>query len=145
MRIENKSAFHQTSSIAELVAFVAGAARLPDRTRLTLSDVENPRHFTGGAAGRGCIELALSRGNFAYPYRMQHPDAAVAKEVPFIQVESWEEEILLVLAHEARHVNQIRQEQFTMDDVHEAEVDAERFAQAVLRSWRRLQGRSKAA
>lgn len=49
-----------------------------------------------------------------------------------VTVHTWQEEFLLVLAHEMRHIDQ-----FWSDSppVH-YEVDAERFAQEVLAAWR---------
>lgn len=83
------------------------------------------------------IRIALTApGSRPYPTRESY-----VPELEPLQINSWEEELLLVLAHEMRHG-----EQFLTQlgpslkwDAHAMEVDAESFAYVALGCWRNHQ------
>lgn len=60
-----------------------------------------------------------------------------SRKIPYIAVNSWEEEIFLVLAHELRHADQFVGRKFLVGEEEEAEVDAEVFAAQQLNAWRK--------
>lgn len=56
-------------------------------------------------------------------------------ELEPVQVNTWAEEALLVIAHELRHIVQFWDPDIDLDQ-HEMEVDAEAFAIETLNAWR---------
>lgn len=72
------------------------------------------------------VTLWLRLNPQKYPYKTCH-----RKSVGEVSVDSWEEEFVLVLAHELRHVHQ-----FVFGTPRNYEVDAERHAIAVLTQYR---------
>ena len=80
------------------------------------------------------VDLWLTPHNPArYPSVQQY-----LPETPKVTVRSWEEEVLLVIAHELKHVKQFWTD-FDCSDQHGMEVDAEGFAIQTLMRWRQLQ------
>lgn len=75
------------------------------------------------------VVLTLPKqANHSYPFFSQHVD-----EVPGIDIGSLYDDILLVLAHELRHIDQYWRGQIRSEsDRHWSEVDAERFAISIL-------------
>lgn len=68
-----------------------------------------------------------------YPFDTQH-----VREVPTMTINNFEEELVLVLAHELRHVDQFFLGTITEHNRYEAEIDAEKHAIATLLKYRRL-------
>lgn len=100
---------------------------------LTLTDIKNPALVTAGRAkvtDRPRIALRLSRG-LAYPFKTHECD-----EVGLIEVRSFEEELVLVLAHELEHVAQFVEGRNT--DRRQMEVGAEFMGLIALQDWRRV-------
>jgi hypothetical protein len=97
----------------------------------------DPMEVTGGLAEANVpfpsdpavphrVTMWLRFDNSKYPYHTCH-----RKRVGGITVQSWEEEFILVFAHEMRHVHQ-----FLFGSPRHYEVDAERCALAVLNHYR---------
>lgn len=144
MNIENRSTRHPTHKLQPLVRFVCGRART-GRAHLHVSDHPRARTTTTGQAFSFCphrgipmIALALGQGMTRYPRVSRH-----VPEVPAVTLRSWQEEVVLVLAHESRHLWQFRTRAFefrTTAGRHAAEVDAEQFAVGVLEAYRARKG-----
>jgi hypothetical protein len=140
MQVKNLSTRHPTHKLQPLIDFVASRTRRHSKVALYLDD-QSSRQITVGAAHPGihgvvnpCIRMTLSRGLGRYPRKTTHVD-----EVGTILLESWEEEVVLVLAHELRHIEQFSEgKQY---EYYEAEVDAERFGLKVLQQYRVAQSR----
>lgn len=147
MRIENRSAVHAIEKLRCLLEFAAGYCREAHRVVVRVTDARL-RNETGGRSWKradasgtsGCyspgtslVELFVSR-DLNYPRKTVHPDASVAARVGSVMLNSWEEEVLFVAAHELAHVDDFfhgvwRGEFF-------AEVVAEAAAVNVLERWR---------
>jgi hypothetical protein len=54
---------------------------------------------------------------------------------PEVTFETWQDEVVMILAHELRHVTQFVLGAFSRDQELEAEVDAETFGATVLEAW----------
>ena len=78
------------------------------------------------------VEVWLG-SKYSYPRYDQH-----VPELRRIVLFSWEEEVLLVIAHEFRHIHQMHIPVKAVVDDHTAEVDAERFAIETLQEWRSI-------
>ena len=94
------------------------------------------------------VFVGVSRGNRPYPYVDRHSVPEVDAALGGTEIESWQEEVLLTLLHEARHVYQFGRSMFDPWETIPAEIDAERFAKRGLAKWRREQrllGRGDAA
>lgn len=66
-------------------------------------------------------------------------------EVPGIEVMSMEEDVLLVMAHELRHIDQFWESRVIETNKHLAEIDAERHAVATLIKYRSRFNQKRAA
>ena len=86
------------------------------------------------------VFLGVSRGDGVYPHINRHSVPEVDAAVGGTEIGSWEEEVLLTLLHEARHIHQFEHGTFPASDSLGAEIDAERFAKRGLRKWRRAHG-----
>ncbi len=76
------------------------------------------------------VELYLSDSSIVFPKTSLH-----VKEVGAVEFSSWDEEVLFVLSHELAHIDQAwESESFRTE--HAAEVDAEKRALFVLKSYR---------
>lgn len=73
-------------------------------------------------------DVDLQVGEAVYPRRTR-----LGPGMPELHLRSWEDEYVVVLAHELRHVHQFELRAFS--DPLEAERDAEVFAAAVLRKF----------
>lgn len=142
MRIENRSAFHPTAKLLPVIDFVLEYTGYSSLATLRLTDMKNAAGFSGGYACKhrqdghdltlvapSIVDIQLSRA-CRYPKTTVH-----VPELGEVQVRSFEEEFLLVLAHELRHVDQFWGRRFT--DEAAAELDAERFAIKILKAWRK--------
>ncbi|MGH9425427.1 MAG: hypothetical protein ACRD2L_03860 [Terriglobia bacterium] len=87
---------------------------------------EAPEHREGIAPS--LVEVTVPDANTSYP-------AYVARVLdhPAIEVSSWQEEVVLVMAHEFRHIDQFWTVPFT--DRTASEHDAENFALKTLRDF----------
>jgi hypothetical protein len=145
MRLENRSTRHETPKLLPLVEFAVRQAKYASLATLRLVDARKPEQIIGGYSWKfdpqvgdlalvapSLVKMTLSAAE-RYPRCSEH-----VPEVGPIEFQTWEEEFLLVLAHELRHVDQFWGERIT--DAHKAEVDAERFA---LRSLQRYRKRSR--
>jgi hypothetical protein len=79
------------------------------------------------------VEIKLRHREYG-PYLSQH-----VPELPPVLIHTWQEEVLVVLAHEFRHIEQMwgRCIPHTATTSHGMEIDAEQFAIQVLTDWRR--------
>lgn len=69
------------------------------------------------------------------PHNVRYPRTSYhVREVGMVRFKSWDEEVVFVLAHELRHIDQFYTRVLTD---HLAEVDAEKFAVSVLRDYRK--------
>lgn len=82
--------------------------------------------FPGNPTAPHRVTLWLRFDTAKYPYKTCH-----RKSVGEVEVASWQEEFILVLAHELRHIHQ-----FVFGTPRQYEVDAERCAIAVLERYR---------
>lgn len=142
VRIENESRYHTTEILIPVVDFVCTYTSYSPLATLRVTDLRQAHHFSGGFARKlrldvsdlslvapGLITVELSRGA-VYPRTTRY-----VEEVGPIVVESFEEEFLVVLAHEAKHFDDFAVGLVASD--HKHEVRAERFAVKLLRKWRR--------
>lgn len=142
VKVENLSRI-PTKSLRPLIEFVAARVASGHMARVRVLDGKPERH-TGGLATKyfptpeqhdlvtpSAIRLWLYEpGTHVYPRIERH-----VEELEAVVLSSWEEEVLLVLAHELRHIDQFWDEEWDGDD-HAGEVDAEAFAIQVLKDWR---------
>jgi hypothetical protein len=148
VRIQNRSAFVSTAKILPLVDFVSFRTKFSSLATLVLVD-GGCESVTGGKALKtrldgdpislvapSMITLYLSRG-LSYPFSTEHEIPAVAAKVGEVVLNSWEEEIVFVLAHEAAHIDAFHGKGHT--DIVACELDAEKFAVKTLKAYRRSQ------
>jgi hypothetical protein len=133
MRVTNRSSFHPIRKLQAVLDFLRESA--PTLADVTLRDQAWGR-FSGGYATKlpfPSITIWLSR-SLAYPCITCH-----VPEVGAISVSDFEEEVVLVLAHELRHVLHFtgKPRRYTTANAGAAEVDAERFAAKMLKGWRK--------
>lgn len=140
-RVSYESAFHRASKFEHLFKFVFEQVPDAKRVRFIVSDMLKPGCRTGGITyGTGFVSivfLGVSRGDGAYPHLNRHSIPDVDAVVGGTEIESWDEEILLTLLHEARHAYQFEHGTFHTSESVAAEIDAERFAKRGLTKWRR--------
>jgi hypothetical protein len=134
MRLENRSTRHETPKLLPLVEFAVRQAKYASLATLRLVDARKPDQIIGGYSWKfdpqvGDLTLvAPSLVKMTLSAAERYPRLQRARSGGWCRSSSqtWEEEFLLVLAHELRHVDQFWGERIT--DAHKAEVDAERFA-----------------
>lgn len=134
MKVTNLSSFHSTSALMPVLDFMC--KRAPTSAEIMLKD-QAWGLFSGGYATKEPAPAAtiwMSRA-LIYPCVSQH-----VPEVAPVTVHSFEEELVLVLAHEIRHLSQFNDipRHFTTADAHAAEIDAEWFASKTLKAWKRF-------
>lgn len=136
MRLINESS-RSTSHLQTLIEFVSAYVPEADQVILGLSDHCEVGKMTQGLTARESpgrpilVTMGLSH-NLPYPHTTRHVPA-----LPAVRVTSWEEEFVLVLAHELRHAAQIAHRSYLKSEWYDAEVDAERFAYSVLDAFQR--------
>lgn len=128
MILDNRSSF-STATLRKLTNFVAKKCRLPELAHIRVYDgrgeglayKSSPYKDTPTVS---CVEIWLKDGPFPKVncYR---------KRAGKMKIYSWEEEYVLILAHELRHIDQ-----FWTKMPRFYEVDAERFAMDVLKTYR---------
>jgi len=127
--VSNHSAFYPSHLLAPLVAWVAG--QMKGSATVQVHDREKPGQLSAGfARNDGSVVLHLSRQT-SYPRRTTH-----VREVGSVRLDSWQEELVLVLAHELRHVEQFATWPPRKLMKRAMEDDAERFAVMVLERFR---------
>jgi hypothetical protein len=143
-RVSYESAFHRASKFEHLFEFVFSQVPDAKSVKFIVSDMLKKGCRTGGITyGQGLVTivfLGVSRGDGVYHHVNRHSVPQVDAAVGGTIIESWEEEVLLTLLHEARHVHQFEYGMFTAGDESDAaEIDAERFAKRGIAKWRRAQ------
>lgn len=135
MRIKNSSRV-ATAKIRKLLAFILPYCTHSDRARL---EVKNARfgYMTRGLTtfvpprdSGNLVEIAVSRANVRYPYRSQYWPG-----FPGVDIRDWDEEVVFVLAHELKHVDDYW-EQSLGTSQRQMELRAEKFAIRILKAWR---------
>lgn len=143
MRVENRSAFHSTSKLRALADIVDDLVKEVADVKFMFEDLADPQRHVGGITiQQGIIivvVIGLSRSCQDFPFASRHAMPEVAEIVGPVVFDSWLEEVLFVMLHEARHVRQFRRLQFKERQKALAEVDAEKFAKRALAKWRRTQ------
>jgi hypothetical protein len=140
MRIQNESGV-PTKTLRPLLKFALEC--LPPEAQMAQFRIldGDPRKTMGGLADMdgGCgatpsmVTLWLtSPQNGMYPRADQH-----VPELDPVTLNSWTEEVLLIVAHELQHVVQFYDDE-SYEDAHVMEVDAEAQAIQVLNAWRRF-------
>lgn len=135
-------------AIRPLVCFAAArAGPLAKMTKIVVTDAKGYDASEGYAyqfAAKptflvpALVSIKLGKRDRLYPH-YQH----FLPETPRVRLGSWEEETLLLIAHELRHIVQFWNIGLCSLSSHESEVDAENFAVMVLRQWRHLKSLEK--
>lgn len=136
MRLINESAVEQ-ADLLPILSFVSAYIGSHKRVVVFADNAKDSARMTSGYAGYGdgrvIVKLNLrNREAFTGPYPTRE-----VPTVPYMNVTSWEEELVLVAAHELRHAEQLLAGTYAKDEVIEAETDAELFAGMVLDAYRR--------
>lgn len=128
----NRSKRYPTERLQPVLDFCARKAKYSRSVFLKVTDLRRGGIFTGGRAAVDLIPevyLQLSHG-ITYPYFSYH-----VEEVGNVLIQTWEEEVVLTLAHELAHVIQIKEGRNS--DAHQMEVGAEMAGVRRLLAWRR--------
>lgn len=150
MKLVNSSRY-DPARLSNILSFIVDRCRFAEHVTLVLNDVSEGIGpvMTNGLTNlrvnsRGMetvVYVGLSR-DLEYPIKTMH-----VPEVGVVELQSWDEEVLFVMAHEFRHADQfLSAGPFEDDDalIHAAEVDAERFAYGLLLEWRHAHSRRAA-
>ncbi len=142
MRILNETDV-PTKALETLIDFIQAMLPSSSVARFEFLDQLPEKSGTSGQASRdngegppvafpGLVEIWVApQGRGSFPRLDQYvPDL-----MPIL-LRSWEEELVLVLAHELRHIEQFYTDLGTDMDSRAMEVDAETFAYEALRLWR---------
>lgn len=137
MRIQNRSrlktaAFEKLLSYMEGILPQAATARFELKPRLEDQCVGGRASNNQEGAWPHLVELELPGVTREYPLLER-----VLPSLPFIELHSFEEEVLLVLAHELKHCAQYLDADAMTWEQDERELDAETFAYDVVERWRR--------
>lgn len=140
MRFENYTQTMSIQKVKEFAKFIGKHCKYNTLTTVRLLDAPPDKCSVGGLAYQRCpddsydvsapslIKIWVTNHN-NYPRKdMYVPEVVVT-------FHDFEEELLYVLAHEMRHIDQFWTSLRRVYG-HEAEVDAERFALRVLNLWR---------
>lgn len=140
MRIENRSTLYTTARLQPLVDFVSKYCKEAGTATLSVKDSKNHDLICGGMAYQwrptelrgsgGYIEMVLSR--HSYPCKSEH-----VPEVGAIELHSFEEEFVMVLAHESKHLDDFEGEYTKSEDDSFWEMRAELHAVKVLKAFRK--------
>ncbi len=144
MRIVNESSSTKLKTIRKLVKFVEKRFRFSYFAYLHLCDKDpNWGNMIGGTADKlSGTEFAILNFTPSVVILWLHEKSNAPfgtthrKSLGKVIINSWEEEFVLVLAHELRHIDQFWGASFPKH----YEVDAERFAIGVLNEYRVSQG-----
>lgn len=150
MKIENSSQV-PTATLRPLLAFALKRTPLSNMARLEILPGAWGK-TTGGYAfmyhpekpdpiAPSLVRLWVSAGGRCFiPHLQQH----VPELAPF-PVYTWEEELLLVIAHELAHIRDFWTRPDKLDDAHWLEVSAETFAIDTVKAWREAKATKRAA
>lgn len=96
------------------------------------ADQINPDPCRYASTLPGLIRMWLPTGQTeGYPKKSQF-----IKDLPPIILDTWEEEFVLVLAHELRHLDQFNLNRYKASQLDEAEKDAESFGYSIVELYR---------
>lgn len=141
MVIDNRSDPDKNGSVQPLVDFCLPHYKYAHNAAIFIFDEPEPGYVTHGAANKfnlgtaliygrpSTVEITVSRGLW-YPVLSTH-----RKSVGEVRFENWKEEVLFVLAHELRHIDQF----WSIKPPRYYEVDAEKHAVHVLSEYRTAQ------
>ena len=141
MRLQNLSPVHRTADLLPLIDFVTTFYKYPYLAKLVVSQRPSTIFGTGRAyatnpnltetdmGSPSLVQVNLASGS--YPKK-----SMLILELGVVTVNSWEEEFVLILAHELRHIDQIYTGSHAADEVDAAEYDAESCAIALLSVFR---------
>lgn len=137
MKIAVNDSRRSTQDLQELVDFVTEYFQYPHLATLYFSDGKEKGFITSGIARKfhyesviyhqipGAIHIEIGHGVY-------YPTVSVyRKRVGPVTFTAWQEEVLFVLAHEFRHIDQF----WSLKRPKHFEVDAERFAKSVLEKY----------
>lgn len=140
MRFENYSKTMEIRRVKEIAKFIAKYCKYNVLATVRLLDAPPDKETMGGIAYQQCPDdsydvAAPSLIKIWVTAHDNYPrqDSYVPEVV--VTFHDFEEELLYVLAHEMRHIDQFWTSLRRVFG-HEAEVDAERFALRVLNLWR---------
>ena len=145
--LNHKATFMSAAEVAPLLHFAMRECQFLDKLRY-VNIYDSPDGLgTSGEADAIAIDVWIPGPDVAYPFTTCYLPHLMAG----FRVMSREEECLLTIAHELRHVEQfhLHPERFrgltpgTMDD--EMELDAESFGQWVCLKWRGMKKIRRAA
>lgn len=132
---------HRSADLKPLIAFArARVGRLADLARLELRDAPAGVMSYGEASmnaetGASLAVPSLVEVWVSQPWASNYPlPQQYVPELPQIWLQDWSEEVLLVIAHELRHIVQFWEGDNL--DAYAMEVDAEAFAIETLYAWR---------
>lgn len=123
-------------SVLPLLKWVADQYNINYPTTLYVADRKESGKVTQGWTGREragepiLVKLSLSQ-KCKYPYTTRH-----TTHTPEVELRSFEEEVVLVAAHELRHASQIATGAFRVMTLDYSEEDAEKHAIRILERYR---------
>lgn len=137
--METKLYVPSSPTLQTIIAWVSKHFQIDrHRVKLRIIQQENAGEMTSGttrkllarAGGYIGITLRISR-DMAYPHQTQY-----VRELPPMMVRSFEEELVLVLAHELRHAIQFSLGLQTKLSAKEMEIDAEAAGYSMVEAYR---------
>ncbi len=151
MRVIVRTRHYTANQLRPLVAFVAKHFTHREKAVVIVQDQQcgmtcgglaYPRHRKaaelGGANVVNLVKVFLPRA-LEYPH-----GSRVVPQLPPINLDSWEEDFIVTLAHELRHVDQFNNGTYDSGNPGPSELDAEAFGQSVLRLYREEQAKNAA-
>lgn len=140
MTLLNRSANLTAKDLEPLVEFASRGCRNRDLVKVMVLDAKLGKSFGYGRAHMvSPLTTTTDKPSLVQVWVTPGGRARTSRAVPAmgpVTVANWEEEFLLVLAHELRHIDQFWEERFTEDQVAASERDAEGHARGVLRRYR---------
>lgn len=137
MHLTNASNLRRTAALNPLIDFVSKYANHHDLARVrvqdgSVKDGAGRPTYGGQAQGeeKNYLVIIAINANTTYP-RIQR----LNRLTPAVRFKKWEDEFVMVLAHELRHISQFIVGAFEIGEELEAEVDAEVFAAKVLEQY----------
>jgi hypothetical protein len=110
-------------------------------TKFFFEDLKDLSRLTGGITIRRgpvvVVMIGLTRERRWYPRLSRHSMSEVDATVGGTMLHSWEEEVVFTMLHEARHVRQFARGEIDRWQEVDSEIDAERFARRLLKTFRR--------
>jgi hypothetical protein len=145
MRILNRSSV-PTATVKTIVDFVGYGLQLDRALPLRIQDRGDGSHSTGEACARAEGDETIPEdvniwvGNAGFP----RTDDYCYPQLSCVKLSSLEEELVLVIAHELRHVHQFSTGAYFRLNAFQMELDAESFARGALTRWRENQVQERA-